>query len=155
MSLQSQPHLNYKCSLQYERCWREWNAFCETHHLAPLEANPEQLLAYLVHVAHSHSSSVSTAYTHMSAVAYHYRIAGRHSITENVTVQLYMKGLKRRNLSQPVKRANPMTVEILDALRKLVGADRHPSLVTWRTVWRAHAEFGLLLRFDDIKRYTN
>jgi hypothetical protein len=28
------------------------------------------------------------------------------------------------------------------------------NLVTWRTVWRAHIEFGLMLRFDDIVRLT-
>ncbi len=45
-----------------------------------------------------------------------------------------------------------MTVEVLSDLRKLVEPEAAPSLTTWRTVWRAHVAFGLLLRFDDIKR---
>jgi len=46
-----------------------------------------------------------------------------------------------------------MTVEILSALRKLL--DRSDvNLVTWRTVWRAHVEFVLMLRHDDVKRLT-
>ena len=98
-----------------------------------------------------HSPSVATAYTHISAVAYNYRITGLPSITEHISVTLYMKGLKRRNLNNPIKRAKPMTSEILEDMRRLL--DTNPSLVTWRTVWRAHIEFGLLLRFDDIKRY--
>jgi len=46
-----------------------------------------------------------------------------------------------------------MTVEILSAMRKLLD---HPDVtpVTWRTVWRAHVEFALMLRYDDVKRLT-
>ncbi len=45
-----------------------------------------------------------------------------------------------------------MTVEVLADLRKLVEPEASPNLMIWRTVWRAHVAFGLLLRFDDIKR---
>ncbi len=45
-----------------------------------------------------------------------------------------------------------MTVEVLCDLRKLLLPDASPDLVTWRTVWRSHVSFGLLLRFDDVKR---
>ncbi len=132
------------------RCWQEWEAFCRDHQLTALEATPSNLIAYLAYVSKKHSGSVSTAYTHISAIAYHYRVAGLPSITENISVSLYMKGLKRRNLNVPVKRAKPMTPEILKDLRGLL--EKTPTLVNWRTIWRAHMEFGLLLRFDDIKR---
>lgn len=46
-----------------------------------------------------------------------------------------------------------MTTQVLSDMRALLAEDRFPTLVTWRTVWRAHIEFGLLLRFDDVKRY--
>ena len=111
------------------------------------------MISYLVHVSKVHSPSVSSAYTHLSCVAYHYRIAGKPSITESVSVSLYMKGLKRRNLQVPVKRATPMTPEILADLRKLLDKKQN-SLVIWRTVWRVHIQFGLLLRFDDIRRFV-
>lgn len=39
-------------------------------------------------------------------------------------------------------------------LRELLSDGKHPNLVTWRTVWRAHIQFGLMLRFDDIIRLT-
>lgn len=103
-------------------------------------------------MAKKHSSSAATAYSHLSAVAYHYRINGKASITEHVNVSMYLKGLKRRGLKKPVKRATPMTTEILADLRKLVAPERAPNLVTWRTVWRIHVEFALMLRFDDVKR---
>lgn len=105
-------------------------------------------------MAKTHSPSVATAYSHLSSVAYHYRINGKSSITEHINVTMYLKGLKRRGLKQPVKRATPMTTDILADLRLLVAPEKHPNLVTWRTVWRIHVEFGLMLRFDDIKRYT-
>lgn len=98
------------------------------------------------------SASVSTAYTHSSSIAYFYRSSGKPSVTENAIVTLYMKGLKRRNLGKTVNQATPMTTVILADLRKLLSAQQQPNLVTWRTVWRAHVEFGLMLRFDDIRR---
>lgn len=124
--------------------------FCSTYNVDALGANPENVVSYLVHVSERFSPSVSTAYTHLSSLAYNYRIHGKSSITEATVVSMYMKGLKRHNIHVPVKQAVPMTVEVLSDLRKLLEND--PRLVTWRTVWRAHIEFVLLLRFDDVKR---
>jgi len=64
-----------------------------------------------------------------------------------------MKGLKRKHLNTPVCRAEPMTKEILQAMRNLIRKGC-PNLVTWRTVWRAHIEFALMLRHDDVKRLS-
>lgn len=61
-------------------------------------------------------------------------------------------GLKRRDLTRTVRRAKPLTSEVLTNLRTLLEPGKNPNLVTWRTVWRAHMEFGLILRFDDVKR---
>jgi len=66
---------------------------------------------------------------------------------------MYMKGLKRQHLNDPVARAQPMTKEILGAMRALLKTGQ-PNLVKWRTIWRAHVEFTLMLRHDDIKRLT-
>jgi len=66
---------------------------------------------------------------------------------------MYMKGLKRRKINGPVKRALAMSKEILRDMRKKLRQD-NVNLVTWRTVWRAHVEFALMLRFDDVKRLT-
>jgi len=46
-----------------------------------------------------------------------------------------------------------MSTEILKAMRDKLNNEK-PNLVTWRTVWRAHMEFALILRFDDVKRLT-
>lgn len=75
------------------------------------------------------------------------------SISEAKSVQMYMKGLKRRKINEPVKRALAMSKEILRDMRKKLRQEP-VNLVTWRTVWRAHIEFALMLRFDDVKRLT-
>ncbi len=139
---------------QYDRCWKEWKNFCQWYSIEPLAGTSENLVAYLAFISKRHSNSVSTAYSHLSAVAYYYRINGRNSITENHIVSMYMKGLKRRNLSKPVKRAAPMTIDVLKDMRRLLEPENNPNLVVWRTVWRAHLEFGLMLRWDDVKRLT-
>jgi len=101
----------------------------------------------------SFSDSVSTAYCHLSSVGYYYRINGKTSITETTSIHMYMKGLKRKHVNTPVARAVPMTKEILRDMRKLLRSGK-PNLVLWRTVWRAHIEFTLFLRHDDVKRLT-
>ena len=130
----------------------EWRKFCMQYELDPLSSNSQNVVSYLTYTMKRASSSVSTAYSHMSAIAYYYRIHGRPSITEDPTVAMFMKGLKRRNLSTQVKRATPMNVAILHDMRQLVRPENHPNLVIWRTVWRASVQFGLMLRFDDTKR---
>ena len=118
--------------------------------LEPLDCTSQNVVSYLTFNINHGSSSVSLAYTHLSAIAYYYRINGKVSITESTIVTMFMKGLKRRNLNHVVKRATPMSTEVLSDMRKLL--DDGPTLVVWRTVWRAHIAFGLMLRFDDLKR---
>lgn len=142
-----------KLSGQYKRCWKIWQNFCHTHEIGVLEAQEDHLLAYLAFVAENFSDGVSTAYTHLSAVGYYYRINGLPSLTESTSVHMYMKGLKRRHINTPVNRALAMSKEILSAMRNLLKSGA-ANLVLWRTVWRAHVEFALMLRFDDVKRLT-
>jgi hypothetical protein len=66
---------------------------------------------------------------------------------------MYMKGLKREKLtlSAPVKRAKPMTSEILGLLIDYLHAEPR-GLRIWRTVWRMNLAFYCLLRWDDVQR---
>jgi len=99
------------------------------------------------------SDSVSTAYIHLSAVGYFYRRNGKASLTETASIKMYMKGLKRKHIATPVTRALAMSKEILRAMRNLL-KETPPTLVLWRTIWRAHIEFAFMLRHDDVKRLT-
>jgi hypothetical protein len=145
-------HANGTYLLQYERTWKEWQYFCTWHKIDALNATPENIVAYLVYTAKRSTGTVANAYTHLSAIAYQYKLHNLPSITDTPLVTMYMRGLKRRNLDVPVKRAKPMDVDVLVAMRRLLVPDARPNLVTWRTVWRSHMEFGLLLRFDDVRR---
>jgi hypothetical protein len=66
---------------------------------------------------------------------------------------MYMKGLKREKLTlaAPVKRAKPMTTEILGKLIDYLRAAPR-GLRIWRTVWRMNLAFYCLLRWDDVQR---
>ncbi len=107
------------------------------------------VLAYLAHVSEVYSSSVSTGYTHLSAIAHKYKTNGVTGVTDDSRIAMYMKGLKRRNQGSVVVRATPMTPEILTAMRRMLY--RKPSLILWRTIWRAYMEFCLMLRYMTIK----
>lgn len=63
---------------------------------------------------------------------------------------MYMKGLKRVQSLKPVRRAKPMTTNIL---RKAIRALNSTSnLISWRTTWRICIAFYGFLRWDDISR---
>ena len=91
-------------SFQYSRCWTEWTRFCNWYVLDPLSASVQDLLGYLNYVSRHHSSSLSTAHTHVSSIAYHYRVQGLTSITDHALVKMYLRGVKRANLDVPVRR---------------------------------------------------
>ena len=103
------------------------------------------ILSYLAYVNTNYSDGVSTAYTHISAIAFKYRSAGKISPTDDNRVSMFVKGVKRRNQGRKIRRAKPMTLEVLAAMRKVL--QDKPNLVKWRTVWRAHLEFFLMLRY--------
>jgi hypothetical protein len=95
----------------------EWKGYCRRFDVSVWGASPEDLISYLQGV-YSRCHSVSTVYQHLSSVSYFYRLKGLESPSNNPLVAMYMKGLKREKLtvSAPVKRAKPMTSEILGRL---------------------------------------
>ncbi len=104
----------------------------------------EGLISYLGYVHTQLNGSVATAYRHLSAVAFNYRLAGKKSPTEDARISMFMKGLKRVNIDKPVTRATPMTPEVLCSVRRLVMET--PNLTRWRTAWRVFMEYHLMLR---------
>ncbi len=53
-----------------------------------LAATVDDVIAYLAYISEENSPGVSTAHTHLSAVAFHYRTHGLPSITEDVRVKV-------------------------------------------------------------------
>ncbi len=68
------------------------------------EATARYVLGYLTYIAKHRSSSVATAQTHVSAIAYHYRIQGLNSVTDHALVRMYLRGVTRAHADIPVKR---------------------------------------------------
>ncbi len=97
--------------------------------------------------------SLPVVYARLSAVSYFYRLRGLASPSVGPTFQMYMKGLKRRQIenSAQVRRAKPLTKTLLHRLNEYLGA-RDPSLREWRTIWRVNLAFYGLLRWDDVSR---
>ncbi len=109
------------------------------------ECGVDGVLMYLAHVHETYSGSVSTGYTHLSAIVHHYKIHGVKGVTDDPRVGMFMKGLKRRNQGNVVNRATPMTTDVLIAMRQMLY--RKQTLILWRTVWRAYMEFCIMLRY--------
>ncbi len=115
-------------------------------------ASTDDLLAFL-QSEYSKSSSVAVVYQRMSSVSYFYRLKGLESPSNNPLVQMYLKGLKRRQLDigGPVHRAKPLTKGQLSQLNGyLLSGER--SLREWRTILRINLAFYCLLRWDDVCR---
>jgi hypothetical protein len=98
----------------------------------------------------SDECGISRLYTHLSAISYFHRRSGKISPCDEPIVKMFMKGLKRSDSLKPIKRAKPLTVDILCKLVDLLDHDRY--LITWRTVWRSVIGFSCFLRWDDISR---
>ncbi len=100
----------------------------------------------------SQSVGLSRVYTHLSAISFHYRKFGKTSPCDEVRVKMFMRGLKRKDSKQPVRRAMPLTLEILEKALDYLETD--DSLTAWRTVWRMIVSFSCFLRYDDLRRLT-
>jgi hypothetical protein len=105
-------------------------------------------MAFLLSI--SENSGVSRVYSFLSAISFFYRRKGLTSPCDDVRVKMFMKGLKREASSQPVKKALPLTLEILE--KAVLSLDTDDSLVRWRTVWRMVITFSCFMRFDDLIR---
>ena len=97
--------------------------------------------------------SLPVVYSRLSAVSYFYRLKGLVSPSANCSVQMYLKGLKRRQveLHTQVRRAKPLTKTHLRLLNEYLWAHER-SLREWRTIWRINLAFYSLLRWDDVMR---
>ena len=106
------------------------------------------MLRYLYRV-HTRGG-VSNVYTHLSAIAFHFRRQRRPSPCDDQAVKMFMKGLKRLEAARVVKRAKPITVSMIKkAISSLTDTG---TMREWRTVWCLTISFCCFLRWDDLKR---
>jgi hypothetical protein len=69
-----------------------------------LGCGADGLLKFLGYLQTTQNDSVSTAYRHLSAVAFNYRLKGLTSPSEDIRVTMFMKGLKRKHQGKSYER---------------------------------------------------
>jgi hypothetical protein len=105
-------------------------------------------MAFLLQI--SERAGLSRVYAYLSCISYRHRKLGLTSPCDDIRVRMFMKGLKRSLSKKQVKRALPLTMEILEkAVQHLENDD---SIIVWRTVWRMVITFSCFLKWDDISK---
>ncbi len=132
--------------------FQHWRDYCQRQQLKCWKATSDDILGYL-ETFRARQCSTSTIHQHLSAIAYMYRLKSLPSPTLEPVVSMYIRGLKREEVTRGKKhrQAKPMTKEILSSLIRYLYEKPRP-LRVWRTVWRVNVAFYALLRWDDICR---
>jgi integrase len=127
----------------YTSDWADFAAFCRTHELAALPADPVDVSLYLVHL-HQTGAAVATAERRLAAIADAHHRAGSPSPGADVQVRAVMTGIRRITTQRPMaKRA--LTVAELEA----VAADDNGTLTDARdTAVITLGFFGALRRSE-------
>jgi len=142
--------LHISLFLKYDSVWNKFQTYCSERSAESIGCPVPLFLEYLYFI--SEQSGLSAVYTHLSGVSFHHRRLGLDSPSDDSRVKMFMKGLKRKQSTVPVRRAKPINKDILLDLMKHMRKDH--SLVAYRTVWRLIINFTCCLRFDDLRRLT-
>ena len=129
----------------YDRVFKTWISFAETHHLPIFPVNPIALGNCLSEIADS-SGSFATISTLVAAIARYHWDRFTPSPTENFSFRRLLQGFRRR-LSKPPKPKDPLTPEILASAIHLVRSNGR--LQEWRTVARMCFAFYAGCRWSD------
>ena len=141
---------------QYHQSYQRWVDFCSRNGLPETPALASHVASCLALVA-SETQSVAAVEKLIAAIAFEHRRQFLPSPSENPTIGLLLRGIRRR-FSVERHPKKPLTH---DLLRRMVDSLHRPEhgrdglrapIALWRTVWRAHMEFYTLGRFDDIIR---
>ena len=131
---------------KYLRAFRHWKEWASSHKLPSLPAESHHIALYLQHLADI-TSSKATVEEAVYAIAWAHSLAGVPSQTETPLIQTTIQGL-RRLLAKPIRKKEPMTVEMLQAMVK--DADRNETLTNVRLVTACLLAFAGFLRFDEL-----
>lgn len=114
----------------YQRGWRSFETWAQAHGLVALPATPETLTLYLTDRATA--VRVATLEQELAAIAAAHRAADRVSPTEDRTVRLVWKGI-RRTYGAPARQKAPVNVvdliRMVDALDPGTGGIRDRALL--------------------------
>ncbi|MGI8459079.1 MAG: site-specific integrase, partial [Propionibacteriaceae bacterium] len=88
--------------LGYQRDWRHFSGWCDSHGRPALPASPETVALYLADAARSFK--VSTLRRRLAAISVVHQGYGHDSPTTAAVVRTRMAGIARANVDQPVER---------------------------------------------------
>ena len=128
---------------KYLRAFRRWKEWASSHELPSLPAESHHIALYLQHLANIKATVEEAVY----AIAWAHSLAGIPSQTETPLIQTTTQGL-RRLLAKPIRKKEPMTVEMLQAMVK--DADKNETLTNVRLVTACLLAFAGFLRFDEL-----
>ena len=131
---------------KYLRAFRRWKEWANSHKLTSIPAAAHHIALYLQYIAKT-TTSKATAEEAVYAIAWAHSLAGLPSPTETPLVQTTLQGLCRL-LAKPIKKKEPMTVEMLQAMVRDV--DRNETLTSVRLATACLLAFAGFLRFDEL-----
>ena len=126
-----------------------YHDFCKEAGVEPYPGEARVLGACLSYRANQ-SQSVSMTEKLHAAVAYEHKLRFLPSPTENASIKLIMRAV-RRKFTKPRSPVQPLNLKHLLKLNKYVceGGSRR-NLVDWRTVWRMNMLYYTMSRFWEI-----
>lgn len=102
----------------YESDWRDFAAWCQSHGLAELPANPETVATYLGAMATA-GRKFSTISRRCAAIAFFHRSAGADNPTSHPGVKAVLSGIARTIGAAPNKKAALTAAPLERVLRKI------------------------------------
>ena len=115
-------------------------------HLLPIPAKPHEFSLYLQHIGESKKSK-SAAEEVCNAVSWVHSTAGLPPLLSDCSVKATLEGL-RRMLAKPVKKKEPVTIEMLEAI--VDDAERSGSLSDLRLATACLLGFSGFMRAAEV-----
>ena len=101
----------------YERSWKQFLDFCQTHALQHLPVDPSNLALYIAHL-HDQNFASNTIRSMISAISFHHKIQGHPDPSKHFLIQKLLQGCSKTTPRAPLR--SPITLDLLARLVETV-----------------------------------
>ena len=101
----------------YAADWRDFQPWCEAHHVQSLPAAPESVALYITQLASKRR--VATVQRRLAAISHYHQDAGHPTPTEDRLVRKTMSGIRRTHGVAPRRKAPTRTTLLRELVRDL------------------------------------
>ena len=133
---------------KYTYAYLRWKDWATAKKLVHFPVNEVNLSLYLQHIGET-SGSKAAVEAAVHSIAWAHELAGIPPPSDSPLVQATLKGLQRQ-LSKPVTKKQPITVEMLQDIVASLGPK--PTLAEIRLAAAALLAFSAFLRYDELAR---